>query len=45
MDISTESDSCALDDGNSIACYSKTKGDCRWNSEEFYCYENDKPID
>lgn len=32
-------------DGNSIACYSKTKGDCRWNDKEMYCYENDQPID
>ncbi|CAD8152597.1 unnamed protein product [Paramecium pentaurelia] len=45
VDILTESDNCDLTDGNSIACYSKTKGDCRWNDQEMYCYENDQPID
>ncbi|CAD8067076.1 unnamed protein product [Paramecium sonneborni] len=44
VDLSIESDNCDLTDGNSIACYSKTKGDCRWNDKEMYCYENDQPI-
>ncbi|CAD8067853.1 unnamed protein product [Paramecium sonneborni] len=43
-DVSTESDSCDLPDGNSIACYAKTKGECRWDDKEMLCYENDKPF-
>ncbi|CAD8050957.1 unnamed protein product [Paramecium primaurelia] len=43
-DVSAESDTCDLPDGNAIACYAKTKGDCRWDEKEMLCYENDKPL-
>lgn len=42
--MNAESDACDLPDGNSIACYAKTKGDCRWDDKEMLCYENDKPL-
>lgn len=40
--MNVDSDSCDFPDGNAIACFAKTKGDCLWNSSELYCYENDK---